>query len=266
MGNKIHAALFVFVLALSPYCRSQNNKIRYGHNWQISGKLTVGMYVPEIRLDSETELPILAHDKTNGLFLRPELEVRIPAGLVLSVGYFNASIKSDPKKILDQLQKENEGYSVSDSVANFASYQSGFSPGIGWRFQFVERAFIQPHINWITGRYASPEATYTLTNQQTNETTSQTFEKGLHPLKGIFFGLNINTEYEDLLGDGSGLWYGLSIGWSKVKAKGDVSMFHTDVNGTSSQQITPFDKTWSSLSLGITVGLLFNIKKQEKPH
>ncbi len=253
--------VLIFSLSLT-ICHAQSIENNYKNNFQISGKVSIGWYRPEIKFDSDTVSPILNHDKINNTFLRPEIEVRLPAGLALSLGYLYASTKPSQSKIADQIQAENPTLEVSENDNNFNSYHSAFSPGIGWRFQFVEKAFIQPHIHYILGKYASAEASYTLTNAQTLETTTTTFKKGLYDMSGISITLNIVTEHYDILGDGSGIWTGIALGWSKVNTTGNLATMNTDSFGTTSQTIRAFDKTWSSLSLGVSVGLLFNIEKK----
>ena len=241
----------------------QVDKMKYGHNWQLSGKLNIGYYRPQIALENDLKEPILLNDKISGIFIRPEIDVRFPFGLVLGIGYQNTSIKLNQSALLENIQKTITGFVISEGDFTLRSYQSAFTPAIGWRFQFVERAFIQPYFRYIAGQYVSTPASYNFMAIDSTTSFVREYQKGAHKLNGIAFGLDIMAEHYDMSGDGSGLWYGISLGWSQSKSKGNLIYTDTQTDGANSSQIIPFEKSWSNVSVSIIVGLLLNIDKKQ---
>lgn len=242
--------------------KSQKESREFGHDCQIAAKATLGWMRPTFRFADDFTPAILNNDKISNVFIMPEIEVHTPVGLTASLGYYNASIKPSSSKVVDQLESEHPGMTISESDNNFDAYFSGISPGIGWRFQFVEKTFIQPHAHYLSGRYANAEALFSLRDDQTNATQTIRYEKGLHKLQGFGFGLNIITEYQTY-SDRVGIWYGLQLGWSHMRTTGDLTTISTDDFGTATSQSQAFDKTWSCAQLGLSVGLYIGVSKDK---
>ncbi len=212
----------IVLLAILPNscCFGQDNNIKFGHSWQLSVNLNVGMYKSQISFVNDLQEPILNNDKSSGMLYRPEIEVRCPIGLVIGLGYQHTQIKIDRSNLLEDLQEANPAFGISESNFSIRSYQSVVTPEIGWRFQFVERAYVQPYCQFVTGEYISTKALYTFVPNDGTSTFTREYMKVVYKLGGIGFGLDILTNQKGLTSARGGLWYGISLGWSRLKSSG----------------------------------------------
>ncbi|MFM9985806.1 MAG: hypothetical protein ACKVOK_11270 [Flavobacteriales bacterium] len=262
MKLRSFALLILFASVFHLHFPAQSSRIKYGHNWQLSAKLNIGYYRPQIALESDLKEPILLNDKISGIFIRPEIDVRFPIGLVLGIGYQNNSIKINQNVLLEDIQKANNAYTISEGEFSLRSFQSAVTPKIGWRFQFVERAYIEPHFSYVLGQYVSTSAAYNFMAVDSTTLFVREYQKGSHKLSGIAIGLDIVTRQASISSDGSGLWYGISLGWSQSKSSGNLEYTETQPDGTFTPHSIPFEKSWSNVNVSVIVGLLLNFEKK----